>query len=296
MAQNRDDDFVEDTEAGSSGLGDLVAPRRIFKRKKRTPLVRGLKIGLPILAAVVIAYVVIWSRTHLAETTISPVSVAGNSGPSTSSVNVSQVKYDGVDSKNRPYTITAESATQPDQTQQNNTPQPSASNAASTTPASANATSTVPPAAGTASATGQAQPASSQKSNAPIYMKQVEADMTMTDGAWVAVTADDGVYDRDNGIVNLKGNVNLFHDTGLSFATDAATVDVKNNVASGDQPIEGQRPDGELAAEGFQVRNDGQTVIFTGRAFLKLYPSSGSPKAASPNSGTSAPATAGSGG
>jgi lipopolysaccharide export system protein LptC len=236
----------------------------------------GLKIGLPLLAAVVVAYVVIWSRTHLAETTINPVQAAAGAGQSTSAVNVSQVKYDGVDSKNRPYTITAESATQPDQTQQNTTTTP---NTGGNAAAPSNATT----AANTAGASnsGQTQPAPAKKTNAPIYMKQIEADMTMTGGAWVAVTADDGVYDRDSGIVNLKGNVNLFHDTGLSFATDAATVDVNNDEASGDQPIEGQRPDGELAAEGFQVRNDGQTVIFTGRAFLKLYPNTKSPTSSS---------------
>jgi hypothetical protein len=29
-----------------------------------------------------------------------------------------------------------------------------------------------------------------------------------------------------------------------------------------------------LAAEGFEVRDDGRTVVFTGRAYLKLYPTS----------------------
>ena len=78
MASNRDDDYVEETEGGSSDLGDLVAPRRIFKRKKRNRLVLGLKIGLPIIAVAVIAYVVVWSRTHLAETTINPVQVSAS--------------------------------------------------------------------------------------------------------------------------------------------------------------------------------------------------------------------------
>ena len=40
----------------------------------------------------------------------------------------------------------------------------------------------------------------------------------------------------------------------------------------GDQPVEGQNADGTLAAEGFQVLNDGKTVIFTGRAYMKIYP------------------------
>jgi lipopolysaccharide export system protein LptC len=96
----------------------------------------------------------------------------------------------------------------------------------------------------------------------------------MADGAWVAVIADNGLYNRDTGVVDLSGNVKLFHDTGLSFETDAATVDVHNDSAKGDQPIEGQRPNGEIVAEGFDMENNGRIVTFTGRAFLKLYPKS----------------------
>jgi lipopolysaccharide export system protein LptC len=86
------------------------------------------------------------------------------------------------------------------------------------------------------------------------------------------VTADHGVFHRDAGTVDLRGNVTLFHDTGLSFETDAATVDLKNDRARGDQPVEGQNPNGQLASQGFEVRDDGQTIVFTGRAYLKLFP------------------------
>ena len=81
-----------------------------------------------------------------------------------------------------------------------------------------------------------------------------------------------GVFHRDESRVDLSGNVTLFHDTGLQFQTDAATVDLKNDTAAGDQPVEGQNPDGTLAAQGFEVRDNGQTVVFTGRAYMKLYP------------------------
>ena len=85
------------------------------------------------------------------------------------------------------------------------------------------------------------------------------------------MTADDGVFHRDAGTVDLSGNVTLFHDTGLSFETDAATVDLKNDWARGDQPVEGQNADGQLAAQGFEIKDDGNTILFTGRSYLKLF-------------------------
>jgi lipopolysaccharide export system protein LptC len=243
VASGRDEEI---DEAPSDPRDFLVAPRRMFKRKKRSKLLLALKIGLPLIAVICVAYIVIWSRVQLPNISIKPTEVTQNVVKSNSDVTVSKVKYDGVDAKNRPFSITAEAASQPD--------------AASDGPA-ANPQQTA----------DGAQPAA--PADNVINLKQIVADMTLVDGAWVALTADNGVYHRDTGTVDLSGNVELFHDTGLQFQTDAATVDLKNDTASGDQPVEGQRPDGMLAAQGFEVRDDGRTVVFTGRAYLKLYPS-----------------------
>jgi len=197
---------------------------------------------------------VIWSR-HVP--IVHPIDVVANVDQQKSSdVTVKQVKYDGVDAKNRPFSITAESAVQP----QNPAPAP----AAPAVDEDGNPVKKAAPAS--------AQPSGDAEADNVINLKQLVADMTMVDGAWVAVTADDGIYHRDAGTVDLSGNVTLFHDTGLQFQTDAATVDLKNDTARGDQPVEGQNADGQLAAQGFEVRDDGQTVVFTGRAYLKLFP------------------------
>jgi lipopolysaccharide export system protein LptC len=234
-------------------MPNLVAPRRVFKRKRRGGLILALKIALPLIAVGCVTYIVIWSR-HVQ--IVHPIDVVADAKQQSSTdMTVKQVKYDGVDAKNRPFSITAESAVQPQ----------------SQAPAKA-ATSADPDSDDDALAKPVVQ--SSVKSNADnvINLKQLVADMTLVNGAWVAVTADDGVYHRDAGTVDLSGNVTLFHDTGLQFETDAATVDLKNDTASGDQPIEGQNLSGQLAAQGFEVRDDGQTVVFTGRAYMKLFP------------------------
>jgi lipopolysaccharide export system protein LptC len=236
-------------------MPDLVAPRRVFKRRRSKGLITALKIALPLIAISCVGYIVYWSRQV---PIVHPIDVVGEkSGASgASDVKVQKVQYNGVDASNRPYSITAETASQP---------QKADSGAA---PAAAD-----PGGDGKPAAAAAAQPDAEAEAKADIInLQKLIADMTMKDGAWVAVTADDGVFHRDAGTVDLSGNVTLFHDTGLSFETDAATVDLKNDWARGDQPVEGQNADGQLASQGFEIKDDGRTILFTGRAYLKLFP------------------------
>src|SRR5690242_3478277 len=107
----------ETEESARPGV-DFAAPRRVFRRKKRSNLLLVLKIGLPLVAVICVTYIVVWSRIQLPNITIKPTQVLAPDGkpapPPTTDVTVNQVKYDGVDARNRPFTITAEAASQPD--------------------------------------------------------------------------------------------------------------------------------------------------------------------------------------
>lgn len=105
-----------------------------------------------------------------------------------------------------------------------------------------------------------------------ISLKKPLADIVMSSGAYVALTANDGLLDRDADIITLTGDVTLFHDNGLSFQTDSATIDLNAKTAEGNDVVEGQNGDGELISEGFRVRDDGDTIEFTGKAYMKIYP------------------------
>jgi lipopolysaccharide export system protein LptC len=257
MGERPEPEATEQTRRGF--MPELAAPRRAFKRKRRTGLLLTLKIMLPLIAVSCVGYIVYWSRQA---PIVHPIDVLPNANgttpPATSDVKVQKVQYNGVDANNRPFSITAESASQP----QKQEPAPAP---AKTPDLDSDAAPAVQP----------AQPSPAVDGETIINLKQLVADMTMGDGAWVALQADDGIYHRDAGTMDLSGNVTLFHDTGLSFETDAATVDLKNDWARGDQPVEGQNPNGQLASEGFEVRDHGQTIVFTGRAYLKLFPKKG---------------------
>jgi lipopolysaccharide export system protein LptC len=105
-----------------------------------------------------------------------------------------------------------------------------------------------------------------------ISLNKPLADIVLSSGAYVALTANGGTLDRDTDIITLNGDVTLFHDNGLSFQTDSATIDMKQKTAQGDEVVEGQNGDGELVSEGFRVRDDGDTIEFTGKAYVKIYP------------------------
>lgn len=99
-----------------------------------------------------------------------------------------------------------------------------------------------------------------------------KADLLMEDGSWVAVTAKNGTYDRDKKLLRLRGSVNLFHDSGYEFHTEAAAIDMMAGDAYGTDPVAGQGPFGNIKSEGFVVRNRGERIEFTGKATLILYP------------------------
>jgi lipopolysaccharide export system protein LptC len=105
-----------------------------------------------------------------------------------------------------------------------------------------------------------------------ISLKKPVADITLKSGSYVAVIANDGVLDRDSDIVTLTGDVTLFHDNGLSFQTNSATVNLKAKTAEGHETVEGQNGDGNLVSQGFRVLDDGDTIHFTGKAHMKIYP------------------------
>jgi len=105
-----------------------------------------------------------------------------------------------------------------------------------------------------------------------VTLEQPKGDMTLESGAWVSLSADRGAYDNEARMLDLAGHVRLFHDSGYVFETEAAEVDLGLGRAGGSAPVEGQGPDGHIAAEGFEVTEKGATIVFKGKSRLVLTP------------------------
>ncbi len=98
-----------------------------------------------------------------------------------------------------------------------------------------------------------------------------KADLTTTGGAWVEVNAETGIFHNMSRLLDLAGDVSVFHDGGTEFHTARAQVDLNAGSASGDDPVAGQGPTSTVTAEGFRLYDRGAVVIFTGKTHLVLY-------------------------
>ncbi|MEK9673257.1 MAG: LPS export ABC transporter periplasmic protein LptC [Rhodospirillaceae bacterium] len=111
-----------------------------------------------------------------------------------------------------------------------------------------------------------------------VGLELPKADITLKDGTWLVLTAENGVYVRRDKTLDLEGAVNLFHDSGYEFRTDKAQVDLSKGIAHGSLPVRGQGPFGMLKAQGFRLIDKGRTIIFTGKSELLLNPNAKVPK------------------
>ena len=108
-----------------------------------------------------------------------------------------------------------------------------------------------------------------------IELDAPKADILLKDNTWLVLSANRGLYERNNESLDLLGSVILYHDSGYEFLTEKAKIDLDKSVAEGDHPIKGQGSFGNLQAEGFRLKDKGKTIYFTGKSKLVIYPGAG---------------------
>ncbi len=104
-----------------------------------------------------------------------------------------------------------------------------------------------------------------------IDLNDPQADITLEDGAWLTVTAESGKYKRTAQLLDLNGQVNLFHDQGYELHTRDVHIDLAKGSAISNDVVDGQGPSGALTAQGMQVANGGQRILFTGLAHMTFF-------------------------
>lgn len=99
-----------------------------------------------------------------------------------------------------------------------------------------------------------------------LLLDAPRADITLTDGAWALLESERGRYDRPSHVLDLEGDVRVWHDGGTLFRTERATLRLDAGEADGDRPTRAQGPFGTIEGEGFALRERGAAIVFTGRA------------------------------
>lgn len=107
-----------------------------------------------------------------------------------------------------------------------------------------------------------------------VSLDAPKGDITSADGSWTELAARDGIYQPVSQLLDLFGKVDIYQDKGNEFHTDSIHVDTAASTAESDDPVQGQGPFGQVTAEGIQIRDHGDTIIFTGHAVLDLVPRS----------------------
>ncbi|MBM3584876.1 MAG: LPS export ABC transporter periplasmic protein LptC [Alphaproteobacteria bacterium] len=105
-----------------------------------------------------------------------------------------------------------------------------------------------------------------------ITLTRLAGDIALSDGPWIILSSDQGVYSQEARVLELSGAVSLYADSGYELRTERARLDLAAEVADGDAPVEGQGPLGHLQASGFRVTEGGQRLLFLGPVRLTLYP------------------------
>lgn len=79
------------------------------------------------------------------------------------------------------------------------------------------------------------------------------------------VTADKGVYDSVNKTLDLNNNVKLVTPDGYVYVTQHVHYEANDNHIAGDLPVRGIGAKGSIDADGFEILDGGNRVIFHGR-------------------------------
>jgi lipopolysaccharide export system protein LptC len=103
-----------------------------------------------------------------------------------------------------------------------------------------------------------------------IDMENPLAELTMPKG-WVALRGDHGQYREEPGLITLQGNVHLYDDQGYEMRSSEAAMDMNAGIAWSDKPTEGQGPRGTIHAAGFRMRDEDNSIVFTGPGTLVLH-------------------------
>lgn len=97
-----------------------------------------------------------------------------------------------------------------------------------------------------------------------------KGEIELNSGDRVKGDAKNAVYDQNNGTLQLQGDLILRHSDGTTFTTQGAAVDVNGKNAKGDQPVTLQGGFGIVKGSGFEARDGGKIIIFTGPSSATL--------------------------
>jgi lipopolysaccharide export system protein LptC len=106
------------------------------------------------------------------------------------------------------------------------------------------------------------------KNNRRGRMKNIQADMTLTNGRWLSATATEGTFDMDASSLKLHKGIAVFTDDGYELHTANVDVDMKSGRFQGPGTVTGHGPFGTLRADRFEVDHKKQLLHLLGNVHM----------------------------
>lgn len=105
-----------------------------------------------------------------------------------------------------------------------------------------------------------------------IHLDELTAILEQNDDETVHLEANEGLYFRDRGMLDLKGDLVLRLGERYTFNTAEASVNFAEGRVVGQTPITGEGPMGTLAADQFAISDGGNALLFNGRVHVVYQP------------------------
>jgi len=94
----------------------------------------------------------------------------------------------------------------------------------------------------------------------------------LKDAASTTVQAREGVWNAENEILDLSGDVVMTDAAGYTFTSQKTRMYVRENRVEGQEPLQGFGPVGEVRADAYEVLDDGDRIILKGNVWTRFKP------------------------
>ena len=104
-----------------------------------------------------------------------------------------------------------------------------------------------------------------------VKLTSLKADLVGQNGAWLALSAGAGIYDRNREHLDLKNGVSLFYNNEYEIHTQTARIELLKGRVVGSDFVTGHGPGGTLEASGFEILENEQHISLIGKSELVLF-------------------------
>jgi len=103
-----------------------------------------------------------------------------------------------------------------------------------------------------------------------IRLTAPDLKLESTGGRSFAVAAQQGVYEDATKRIGLQGDVRVSTGDGTTFKTQQALIDMRSGTVSGNSPVQGSGPLGQINASSYAIYDRGAQAVFTGQVHAHL--------------------------